>query len=167
MEFRSIIETGSLEEVEHEPNDFIWLQQVFGLQNGEPAIQHSGTIHCKLGRTVMLPSTVQQRLTRVELKDKSKAGYMRALVFYLIDPNIRIISTANIPPQRLDWTLDTETNGDLKSAMAKLALDNKDKRGPMPMSLDEALETRVKVLEELIEFARYQHVAFESNMLML
>lgn len=167
MEFRNIIETGALEEVDHEPNDFIWLRQIFGLQNGEPAIQRTGAIRCRVGRTVMFPSTVQQRLTRYELKDKSRAGYVRVLIFYLVDPNIRIISTANVPPQRLDWTLDTETNGNLTSALAKLALDNKDKKGPMPMSLDEALETRLKVLEDLAEFTRYQHVAFESSMLML
>ncbi|KAJ5167720.1 uncharacterized protein N7482_003314 [Penicillium canariense] len=168
MEFRSIIEVGSLGDVEHEPGDFIWMNQVFGLDNGEPAIQHQGAIKCTLGRTVMFPSTIQHRLTRFELKDKSKPGYVRGLVFYMVDPNIRIISTANIPPQRLDWTLDVkETSEDLQTAMARLALDNKDKRGQMPMSLTEALETRMKVLKEMAEFERYQHVAFESRVVML
>jgi hypothetical protein len=90
-------------------------------------------------------------------------------VFYLVDPNIRIISTANIPPQRLDWTLEiAEGEGDnLTSAMAKLALANKDKKGEMPMTLTEALEHRYKYLEELAEFMEYQQVAFESRILLL
>lgn len=168
MEFRNIVETMTLGEVEHEPHDFIWLKQVFGLMNGEPAIQHPGSIKCPPGRTVIYPSTVQHRLTHFELKDKSKPGHARALVFFLVDPNIRIISTANIPPQRLDWTLDIKAGDEnLKSTMASLALDNKDKKGPMPMSLTEALELRYKFLEEMTEFAKYQHVAFESPVLEL
>lgn len=161
-------ETASLTEVDHEPGDFIWLRQVFGLENGEPAIQAPGSIRAKPGRCIMYPSTVQHKFTRFELTDKSKPGFARALVFLLIDPNIRIISTANIPPQRLDWTMDIpQTGEDLKEAMAKLALDNRSSKGHMPMTLDEALEYRVKVLNEIIEFTRYQHVAFESNILML
>lgn len=168
MEFRNIIDMDTLASVEHEQNDFIWLRQVFGLENGDPAIQRSGSIKCKPGRTIMYPSTVQHRLTKFELKDKSKKGYSRSLVFYLVDPNIRIISTANIPPQRLDWTLDAKVEeGDLAAAMGKLALDNKEKKGAMPMSLNEALKDRVEALNEIVEFMRYQHVAFESRVLML
>ncbi|KAJ5267619.1 Protein of unknown function DUF4246 [Penicillium angulare] len=169
MEFRNIVDVDALTAVEHDPNDFTWLKQVFGMENGEPAIQHSGSIRCQIGRTVMFPSTVQHRLTKFELKDKTKSGSTRALVFYLVDPNIRIISTGNIPPQRLDWTLnnkDAEAE-DLNSAMVKLALDNKDNKGNMPMSLGEALEVRKDSLNELVEFMRYQHVAFESRVLML
>ena len=167
MEFRHIVDIDTLAEIEHEQNDFIWLRQIFGLENGEPAIQRGGSIKCSVGRTVMLPSTVQHRLTRFELKDKSKQGYTRGLAFYLVDPNIRIISTANIPPQRLDWTLDGSVEGDLATSMAQLALDNKDKKGSMPMSLNEALTTRAEALSDLIEFMRYQHVAFESRVPML
>lgn len=168
MEVRNIVETATLEEVEHEPKDFIWLRQIFGLENGEPAIQSSGSIKCPLGRAIIFPSTVQHRFTGFELKDKSKPGKSRGLAFYLVDPNIRIISTANVPPQRLDWTLDIEhEEGNLAHSMAKLALDNRDKKGSMMLSLDEALKIRVDCLNELIEFMRYQHVAFESNVLML
>lgn len=168
MEFRNIIDTGTLADVEHEPNDFVWLGQVFGLENGEPAIQHLGSIKCSTGRTVIFPSMVQHRYTGFELLDKTKPGYLRVLVFYLVDPNIRIISTANVPPQRLDWTFGlTEEGSDSTAAMAKLALDNKDKKGNMPMSLSEALEYRVEALEELVEFMGYQHVAFESNIIIL
>lgn len=170
MEFRNMVETATLSEVEHEPGDFTWLKQVFGLENGEPAIQSPGAIRCKVGRTVIYPTTVQHRLTGFELKDKSKPGYSRALVFLLVDPNIRIISTANVPPQRYDWCHPvpaTENPEELSKAMQKLALDNIDRKGDLPMSLAEALEIRKEVMNEGYEFTRYQHVAFESNLLML
>lgn len=169
MEFRNIFDIDMLSDVEHDPGDFIWLQQVFGLENGEPAVQCPGSIRCSAGRAIMFPSTVQHRMTKFELKNMSNAGRCRCLVFYLVDPNIRIISTANIPPQRFDWTLEAEQGEgeDLASAMANLALANKDKKGSMPMTLTEALDHRYKFLEELFEFMRYQHVAFESRVLML
>ncbi|KAJ5787075.1 hypothetical protein N7457_002065 [Penicillium paradoxum] len=159
MEFRNMVETDILGEIEHEPDDLIWLKQIFGLENGEPAIQYPGSIRSTPGRTIMYPSTIQHRFTRFELKDKTKPGTARALVFFLVDPNIRVISTANIPPQH--W------GEGLKAAMQKVALDNMKDKGNMPMSLEEALQNRVKVLEELQEFTSYQHVAFESNILML
>jgi hypothetical protein len=168
MEFRNIAETATLSEVEHDPNDFIWLRQVFGLDNGEPAIQCPGAIRVVPGRTIMYPSTIQHRFTRYELKDKTKPGYGRAVVFFLVDPNIRIISTANVPPQRFDWTMGLESSDDeLRSSMSKLALDNRESKGSMPLSLDEALENRGKFLQEIMEFTRYQHVAFESKVLSL
>ncbi|KAJ5584670.1 uncharacterized protein N7459_004470 [Penicillium hispanicum] len=168
MEFRNIIDADALSEVEHEPNDFVWLKQVFGLENGEPAVQRTGSIYCKKGRAIIFPSTVQHRMTQCELKDKTKPGHTRSIVFYLVDPNMRIVSTANIPPQRLDWTLDMkEEDGDLRATMEKVALDNMDKKGESPLSLREAIEKRTQFLMDLHEFMRYQHVAFESRILML
>ncbi|CAI7647214.1 unnamed protein product [Penicillium discolor] len=166
MRFRNMVESDTLTEIEHEPNDFIWLRQVFGMQNGEPAIQYPGSICGNVGRVVMYPSSVEHKFTRFELKDKTKPGHTRALVFFLVDPNIRIISTANVPPQRLDWTKEMPGE-DVKEGLQKLALDNMKSKGDMPMSLEEAMETRMKVLQEVAEFTRYQHVAFESNVLML
>ncbi|OQD68261.1 hypothetical protein PENPOL_c003G05807 [Penicillium polonicum] len=166
MQFRNMVESDTLSEIEHEPNDFIWLRQVFGMQNGEPAIQYPGSICANVGRVIMYPSTVEHKFTRFELKDKTKPGHTRALVFFLVDPNIRIISTANVPPQRLDWTKEM-SGEDVREGMQKLALDNFKSKGDLPMSLDEALETRIQVLQDMEEFTRYQHVAFESNVLML
>lgn len=169
MGFRNNIETSTLAEVDHEPNDFVWLREVFGLEDGEPAIQCTGSIRCVVGRTLIFPSIVQHRLTGFELKDKTKPGSLRALVFYLVDPNIRIISTANIPPQRLDWTLDLtpHEDEDKRTVVERVALANRDRRDGMPMSLNEAIKTRNGLLEDLLEFIKYQHVAFESNIISL
>jgi len=37
------------------------------------------------------------------LKDKTKPGHRRFIALWLVDPSQRIISTANVPPQRFDW----------------------------------------------------------------
>jgi hypothetical protein len=55
---------------------------------------------------VTFPNTVYHRLTEVELKDRSRAGHVKFLVVSLVDPNARIFSTANVPPQQHAWWAD-------------------------------------------------------------
>ena len=49
----------------------------------------------------------QHRVSGFKLADPTKPGYRRFLALWLVDPNLRIISTANVPPQRQDWWLDS------------------------------------------------------------
>jgi hypothetical protein len=37
------------------------------------------------------------------LVDPTKPGHCRFIALWLVDPNFRIISTANVPPQQRDW----------------------------------------------------------------
>ncbi|KAK4445271.1 hypothetical protein QBC34DRAFT_274390, partial [Podospora aff. communis PSN243] len=37
------------------------------------------------------------------LKDPTKPGHCRVIKLWLVDPHQRIISTANVSPQRTDW----------------------------------------------------------------
>ena len=49
----------------------------------------------------------QHRVSGFKLDDPTKPGHRRFLAVWLVDPNLRIISTANVPPQRQDWWLDS------------------------------------------------------------
>lgn len=163
MQFRHIAETDSLAEVSHEPNDSVWLKQVYGLEVGDPPTQISGSIKSKTGRVIMYPSTVQHRLTSFQLADPTKKGSALSMIMFLVDPNIRIISTANVPPQRLDWTFDENEFGDLSKSLDKLALEFEDRRDDLPLSMSEAKKINAEFMGELVEFTKYQHVAFESK----
>jgi hypothetical protein len=37
------------------------------------------------------------------LIDPTKPGHRRFIALWLVDPNIRIINTANVPPQQMSW----------------------------------------------------------------
>lgn len=37
------------------------------------------------------------------LTDPTKPGHRRFIALWLVDPHVRIISTANVPPQQLSW----------------------------------------------------------------
>jgi Protein of unknown function (DUF4246) len=40
------------------------------------------------------------------LSDPLSPGHRKILVFWLVNPNNRVISTADVPPQQLDWFTD-------------------------------------------------------------
>lgn len=46
-------------------------------------------------------------MSSFELKDRTKPGHRRFIALWLVDPTLRILSTANVPPQRLDWWMDS------------------------------------------------------------
>ena len=84
---------------------------------------------------------------------------------FLVDPNIRIISTANVPPQRLDWTFGEDELGDLSKSLDKLSTEFEDRKDNLPMSMSEAKELHSEFLNEGVQFTRYQQVAFESKVI--
>jgi len=45
----------------------------------------------------------QQRTSSIFLIDEEKPGRCRIIKLWLVNPSTRIVSTANVPPQRLDW----------------------------------------------------------------
>jgi hypothetical protein len=64
------------------------------------------------------------------LKDPAKPGHRRFIALWLVDPNVRIISTANVPPQQLNWWAEsifsksdqtrTEATSKLPAELARL-----------------------------------------------
>ena len=64
-----------------------------------------GHVQTKKGRLLAFPNTLQHRVSPVKLKDNSKPGFRKLLVFFLVDPNKReqVISTSRVPPQQREW----------------------------------------------------------------
>ncbi|RHZ65647.1 DUF4246 domain-containing protein [Aspergillus thermomutatus] len=170
VEYRQISETASLTEVEHEPDDTVWLKQVFGLEDGEPCVQTVGKIKGHLGRVIIYPNTLQHRVNRFELTDSTRPGCVKVLHLFLVDPNIRIISTANVPPQRVDWSFEGVSPQELDGVyrmLDRLALEFRGRKDSLPISMDEARKLHDEVFRERVEYTKYQQVAFESNVVVL
>ncbi|EDP55589.1 hypothetical protein V8F44DRAFT_485829 [Aspergillus fumigatus] len=170
LEFRQISESASLAEVEHDPDDTIWLKQVYGLEDGEPIVQTVGRIRTPVGRVIIVPATIQHRVNHCELIDKTRPGSVKVLSLFLVDPNIRIISTANVPPQRLDWSFDDihpqELEG-LDQMLQQLTVRFSERKDSLPISLNEARKLHDEVFWERFQFTKYEQVAFESNVVIL
>lgn len=73
-----------------------------------PVAQELGKVDIPTGRLVAFPSLFQYRTAGFKTKDNTKPGHCKVLSLFLVDPHIRIISTANVPPQRKDWWTDRE-----------------------------------------------------------
>ena len=79
------------------------VRAIFGLREGLALNQLLGTVATKSDRCIVFPNVLRHRLSPFHLLDPSRGGVLRSLVFLLVDPSVRIASTANVPPQQRAW----------------------------------------------------------------
>jgi Protein of unknown function (DUF4246) len=102
-----------------------------------------------------------------ELEDKLKPGHRKILALFLVDPNLHIISTASVPPQRRDWFLDQVVmnggigglTGDLLASIVG-TID-------FPLSMEQAHAFRLELMEERKSFEISNSTALESIVISL
>ncbi|KAK0663927.1 hypothetical protein QBC41DRAFT_23066 [Cercophora samala] len=99
------------------------------LREGE-ALQKLGNVETREGRLLAFPNVFQHRVSPFSLQDRTKPGHRRFIALWLVDPHQRIISTANVPPQQLDWWAeavfggkDQAAKGDIPSEVFQLLLE--------------------------------------------
>jgi hypothetical protein len=82
---------------------------------------------------------------------------------FLVDPNIRIISSANVPCQQKEWwTWEIGAEGvfsKLPNEMIQAVVDNVEE---FPIGLDEAKELRLELMEERKGFVHRHHEQLNS-----
>ena len=89
----------------YEQNDDKGVKAVYGLVNEDALIQPLGSVATTEGRCLAWPNTLQHQVQPFALADPTKPGHRKILVFFLVDPTKRIISTADVPPQQEEWAL--------------------------------------------------------------
>ena len=52
---------------------------------------------------IVFPNVLQHRISSFKLADPSQPGHRKLLAMYLVDPHVRILSTAHVPTQQKDW----------------------------------------------------------------
>lgn len=107
------------------------------------------------GRLLVFPNVLQHRVLPFKLADATKPGHRKLLALFLVDPNIKIPSTANIPPQQQrHWARKIDEIG----ALSKLPPELKDcVYDHLDFSL--SMEQAKRVREELMEERKAQHDA--------
>lgn len=90
-------------EPNYEQDDHDGVYQMYGLENGEPLVQELGSCSTPAGRILAWPNTLQHRVDPVTLQDESRPGKRTICCFFLVDPTLRIRSTATVPPQQFRW----------------------------------------------------------------
>ncbi|KAJ3562998.1 hypothetical protein NP233_g9227 [Leucocoprinus birnbaumii] len=166
LNFRSSVDSDHLENgVGYEQHDNDWLDVIYGLENWQPLIQELGGIQAREGRLVTFPNILQHQVQPFRLVDPTKPGHRKILAFFLVDPNIKIISTANVPCQRQDWREELVLES---SVLAKLPAELRDivvkSRDEFPISLNEAKVVREELMEERKEYVLgYQDQNFKNT----
>jgi hypothetical protein len=146
-----------------------WLNEVFGCDQNGPRVQDVGSVACKEGRLLTFPNILQHRVQPFKLADPTQSGHRKILALFLVDPGIRIISTANVPPQQRDWWSEIVTKDFAKSgkALAKLSPELKDKVfqnvDDFPISMEEAKDIRLMLMEERKKYVVQNVAAFEAQ----
>ncbi|KAK0373968.1 hypothetical protein CLIM01_08662 [Colletotrichum limetticola] len=79
------------------------LDEIFGLRHKTPSLQKIGSATMREGLVLVCPNVMQQKESAFQLKDPTQPGHRKVLTLYLVDPRVKILSTANVPPQQADW----------------------------------------------------------------
>jgi len=169
LAFRQQSSADEAEDIGYPQSVHEWLTEIFGCQNDEAAVQEVGSVLCGEGRLLTFPNILQHQVQPFKLADPTKKGHRKILALFLVDPNIRIISTANVPPQQKDWWSEEINRQMAKSgkALGKLSTELKDKVfedvDDFPISMDEAKALRLKLMDQRSQYVEGQQNVFKHK----
>ncbi|KAL8942147.1 MAG: hypothetical protein Q9216_001832 [Gyalolechia sp. 2 TL-2023] len=152
LSFRQQTYTGGM--LNYPQNEHRAAEQIYGIENEEPAIQNLGKVLTRESRLLCFPNVMQHRVSPFKLADPSQPGHRKLLALFLVDPHLKIISTENVPPQQHPWWRENvETAGifhKLPLELAEHVLHGTD----FPITLKDAREQRLELMAERKDFGR-------------
>ncbi|PPR02044.1 hypothetical protein CVT24_011204 [Panaeolus cyanescens] len=172
LSFRQQVCTGDVNEGGHtQDEDHSWLSKIYGCPNYDSGVQDIGAVDTKEGRLLTFPNILQHCVQPFKLADPTKPGHRKILALFLVDPNIKVISTAHVPCQRKDWWKDAAISeqvlspdgtglGSLPVELQNLIFD--EVQG-FPLDMDEAKALRLKLMKERTSYVKAQDEAFQHN----
>ncbi|KAF4500879.1 hypothetical protein FAGAP_2922 [Fusarium agapanthi] len=135
-------------ELSYEQGDFDSIERVFAIDPGADVVQDIGSVLTRQDRMLFFPNVYQHHVSPFELTDKSRPGHRKILALFLVDPEIPIISTANVPPQQRDWwaegLLQNDRFNNLPPELTRMVVDNLD----FPIDLEDAKKIRGELMAE-------------------
>lgn len=162
--------------VDYPQNQHEFLYEVFGFgrdihsQGRTNVTQDLGSVATREGRLLTFSNILQHRVSPFSLADRSKPGHRKILAFFLVDPHLRVISSANVPPQREDWwkerkqVIDKLLGERLPVELQEMVKDYID---ATPITMDEAKQYRLELMEERKIATVEQNGKFETGIFSL
>jgi hypothetical protein len=132
-------------EPDYEQNDNNGVRGVYGLVNDGPLSQDRGFVVTQEDRCICFPNIMQHRVSPFELVDKTKNGIRKILVFFLVDPNERILSTLHVPPQQQSWY---QWNHTMEKLLPRELICSIVQYMDFPLSMEEAKKHREELMKE-------------------
>lgn len=94
--------------IDYPQDDRLYTSHHYGIEGHFDGVmnRYLGLIHCKEGAPVIFPNSLQHRVKEFSSNNISESSLRTILAFFVIDPDHRIISTKDIPPQQELFSLD-------------------------------------------------------------
>ncbi|KAG8929344.1 hypothetical protein FRC01_004461 [Tulasnella sp. 417] len=138
----------TLEGAGYERGDSKGILLTWGLKSGEPKNQVVGAVKTSPNRCIAFPNIYQHKVSPFKLVDPTKPGHRKMVALFLVDPENRIPSTSDIPPQQSHWT---------REAMYEaLREDNPRMKAPLPVELVDMVADHVDTVMTLAEAKAYR-----------
>ncbi|KAL0564117.1 hypothetical protein V5O48_017937 [Marasmius crinis-equi] len=160
LAFRQLTQHEDLEDISYPQGDYEGIERLFGIEQYGPCIQNLGSVVTKEGRLLVFPNVLQHQVQPFKLVDPTKPGYRKILAMFLVDPYLRTLSTANIPPQQRDWwgeVVRKDTSSRLGQLPAELRAQVVQMTDEWPEEWPISLEEAKKVRQDLMS-KRKMHV---------
>ncbi|KAG8911880.1 hypothetical protein FRC01_005430, partial [Tulasnella sp. 417] len=138
----------NFEGAEYERGDREGILLTWGLRSGEPKNQVVGAVKSTPNRCIAFPNIYQHKVSPFKLVDPTKPGHRKIVTLFLVDPENRIPSTSDIPPQQSHWARD--------AIFDALLQDNHRIQTPLPVELVEMVADRVDTVMTLAETKAYR-----------
>ncbi|KLT40052.1 hypothetical protein CC85DRAFT_278473 [Cutaneotrichosporon oleaginosum] len=130
------------EQGDHEPFDILYGVNPSGWS--ESKVQMLGDVATTEGRLLVFPNVLQHQVQPFELVDKTRPGHRKILALFLVDPAVRVPSTATVPPQQKEWREASVLDERLPPELSQMIFDNL----TVPYGLDKAKALREELIEE-------------------
>lgn len=135
----------------YEQSDVLGIGRALGIDPDGNILQELGQVSTRAGRALFFPNVYQHRVSPFELVDRTRPGHRKILALFLVDPNLPVLSTANVPPQQRHWW-EQEVSASADELVARrlpvelrdMVLDGID----FPISLDDAKAMREDLMAE-------------------
>ncbi|MFE6701271.1 DUF4246 domain-containing protein [Streptomyces sp. NPDC057718] len=115
----------ALDDPRYEQNDDNGLREVYGLEDEEALNQTLGSASTPAGRCLAFPNVLQHRVGSFRLTDPTRPGHRKILAFFLVDPEKKIVSTSDVPPQQPGFATSAMTREQAESYREELMRERK------------------------------------------
>lgn len=88
------------EPIDYAQDDHIYVKNEYDLEDGDKLNEYLGYVNTIKNRCIVFPNYLQHKVTEFKLKLDADHGSRGILVFFLVNPSTKIISTSDIPPQQ-------------------------------------------------------------------
>ncbi|KIO21963.1 hypothetical protein M407DRAFT_28450 [Tulasnella calospora MUT 4182] len=139
---------------------------------GGPSNQVVGAVKTSANRCIAFPNIYQHQVSSFKLVDPTKPGHRKIVALFLVDPENRIPSTSDIPPQQSHWTHEAvfealvENNNKKKVSLPVELVNMVADQVDNTMTLEEAKAYRLELMDErtaFVDVVDEQHFCTEFN----